>query len=163
MKKIIDKTFFIYAGLGILNYGFCNAIMVILRNVVGMEQIWYLIICFLMQSTISFLLNRYVTFRGLHISRYWPLKFVISIGICYLGAKVLLLKFCMWAIEFPVFVSLSEWLCGFLQLTMPASELRGTVADLMCTFIYCVINYVGQRYFVFRPVDNQKTTTEVAQ
>lgn len=162
MKKIIDKTFFVYAGLGLLNYAFCNAIMVVLRNVVGIDQIWYLIICFLMQSTISFLLNRFVTFRGLHISKYWPVKFVVSVAVCYLGAKVLLLRFCMWAIEFPFFVNASEWLKNTLKLTMPASELRGTVADLACTFIYCVINYIGQRYFVFRAVkeNNGETVTE---
>lgn len=155
MKKIIDKTLLIYAGLGLLNYGFCNAVMVILRNVVGMEQLWYLIICFLMQSIISFVLNRYVTFRGLEISKYWPLKFLVSVCICYLGAKVLLLRLCVWAIELPVFVAASEWLKGFLHLSMEASRLRGTIADLMCTFIYCVINYVGQRYYVFRPVEKR--------
>ena len=74
MKRIwnqfFDKTFWLYVALGILNYGVCNLIMLILHNVFYVAKTPSLIIEFALQTGISFLLNRYVTFRGLEISRF---------------------------------------------------------------------------------------------
>lgn len=154
----IDKTMIIYALLGILNYGFCNFIMLVLDNELHVPFPWYLIICFAMQSTISFVLNRYVTFRGLKISKYWPLKFIISVGLCYLGAKVLLYKACCWAAtETEAGIAFSTWVKGLLGTTMEVPEVGRNISNLLCTFIYCVINYIGQRYFVFREQRGEET------
>ena len=64
MKKILDKTFWLYVGLGILNYGFCSVIMLFFKNVVRLGDTPCLIISFTLQTSISFILNRFVTFRG---------------------------------------------------------------------------------------------------
>lgn len=159
MKKIIDKTLLIYAGLGILNYGFCSLIMLLFRNLFGWHKDVCMIISFCLQTMISFFLNRYVTFRGIKISKYWPLKFVISIAVCFLVAKVLLHDLFLYLVELPFFVGITDWLYNFIQIKLEPKEFRIQLVMLATTFIYCVINYIGQRYFVFRAAPSEDTET----
>lgn len=151
IKKIMDKTFWIYAGLGILNYGVCNAIMLVLHWVFEVSTDASLIIEFALQTAVSFVLNRWVTFRGLKISKYWPVKFVVSVGLSYLIAKVLLLKVFEYLITLPFFISISDWLQGIAAPGAEPLDFRHSLVMLACTFIYCTVNYIGQRYYVFRP------------
>ena len=151
LKKIMDKTFWIYVGLGILNYGICNAFMLLLHNVCHVETTPSLIIEFALQTGISFLLNRYVTFRGLEISRWWPVKFVVSVGVSYLLAKVLLYKVFEYLITLPFFIAIADWIQGIVAKEADPLLFRHNLVMLACTFTYCVINYIGQRYYVFRP------------
>lgn len=159
MKKIIDKTLLIYAGLGILNYGFCSLIMLLFRNLFGWHKDVCMIISFFLQTAISFVLNRYVTFRGIRISKYWPLKFVCSITVCYLLAKVLLHELFLYLVELPFFAGITDWLYQLLHIKLEPKEFRIQLVMLATTFIYCVINYIGQRYFVFRAVSQEETET----
>lgn len=157
MKKLFDKTFFLYVALGFLNYFFCSAVMLIFRNVLHFGETACLIIAFALQTTVSFVLNRFVTFRGIRISKWWPLKFVISIGVCYLGAKVLLKDLLHWLMTLEFFQNATLWMFEILERMFHFSsytveKFRDNLVLLSCTFIYCVINYVGQRYFVFKPV-----------
>ena len=92
IRKLLDKTFWIYVALGILNYGICNAIMLWIHHDLNVSTDLSLFIEFAMQTMVSFLLNRCVTFRGLKISKWWPVLFFVSVGVSYLLAKVLLFK-----------------------------------------------------------------------
>lgn len=152
LKKIFDKTFIIYVVLGFLNYGVCNLIMLVLHNVFGLAETPSLIVEFALQTTVSFILNRYVTFRGIPISRYWPVKFVISVAVSYLLAKVLLLQVFKYLITLPFFIAIADWVQGIVAKTADPTVFRSNLVMLACTFAYCVINYVGQRYYVFKPL-----------
>ncbi len=151
LKRIMDKTFWLYVGLGILNYGICNAVMLVLHLMLKVGTDASLLIEFTMQTTISFLLNRYVTFRDLNISKLWPLKFAASVGLSYLLAKVLLYKLFEYLITLPFFVALADWIQGIVAKGTDPTLFRHSLVMLACTFIYCGVNYVGQRYYVFRP------------
>ena len=151
LAKLLDRTFWLYVGLGFLNYFFCSAVMLIFRNVLHFSELACLIIAFAMQTTISFFLNRYVTFRGIQISRFWPLLFVGSVATCYLVAKVLLRDVFKYLVTVPWIRSIVEWLHGFFGKSLSHDEFALNLVMLACTFTYCVINYLGQRYFVFRP------------
>ena len=151
LKKIMDKTFWIYVGLGILNYGICNAFMLLLHNVCHVETTPSLIIEFALQTGISFLLNRFVTFRGLEISRWWPVKFVVSVGVSYLLAKVLLYKVFEYLITLPFLISIADWVQSIVAPQAEPLDFRHSLVMLACTFIYCAVNYIGQRYYVFKP------------
>lgn len=151
IKKIMDKTFWLYVCLGLLNYGICNAIMLVLHHVFSVGKQESIIIEFALQTTISFVLNRWVTFRGLRISKYWPLLFVITVAASYLIAKVLLLKVFEYLITLPFFIGVSDWLQGIVAKNADPAKFRESLVMLSCTFVYCAINYIGQRYFVFRP------------
>ena len=149
--KIFDKTFWLYVVLGLLNYGVCNLIMLILYNSFRVERTPSLIIEFVLQTGISFVLNRFVTFRGLKISKYWPLKFVISIGLSYLFAKVLLLDVFEYLINVQPFCAISDWVQNLVARSAESPVFRENLVMLACTMTYCVVNYIGQRYYVFRP------------
>jgi putative flippase GtrA len=151
ISKILDKTFWLYVALGFLNYGVCNAIMLVLHNVFHVGTTASLIIEFALQTGVSFLLNRYVTFRGIRISRWWPVKFFVSVGVSYLVAKVLLYKVFEYLITLPFFVAIADWVQGIVARDADPLKFRHNLVMLACTFVYCVINYVGQRYYVFRP------------
>ena len=151
LRKILDKTFWLYVFLGLLNYGVCNAIMLVIHLVFDVETDLALYIEFALQTGISFLLNRDVTFRGLKISRWWWLMFFISVGASYLIAKVLLYKVFEYLITLPFFISIADWLQGIVAKGKDPLVFRHSLVMLACTFVYCVINYIGQRYYVFRP------------
>lgn len=159
MKKIFDKTLFLYAVLGLLNYGLCSLIMLLFRNVAKLDETWCLWISFFLQTAISFVLNRYVTFRGISISKYWPIKFVCSVAVCYVLAKILLRELYKLLAELPFFVGICDWLAKTLHVTLPPQEFRLQLVMLATTFTYCVFNYIGQRYFVFRAVKAKDAET----
>ena len=152
LKKVFDKTMLIYILLGLLNYGVCNAVMLVVRFVFDVPQTPSLILEFAMQTAISFLLNRDVTFRGLQISRFWPLKFVVSVGLSYLAAKVLLLKVFEYLIVRAPLVSVADWLQGIVAKNADPARFRESLVMLATTMIYCAVNYIGQRYYVFKPL-----------
>ena len=156
ISKLLDKTFWLYVGLGFLNYGICNAIMFVLHKGFHVATTPSLIIEFALQTGISFLLNRYVTFRGIPISRYWPVKFVVSVGLSYLIAKVLLFRVYEYLVPLPFFIAICDWVQGIAAKNSDPLDFRHSLVMLACTFTYCVINYIGQRYYVFKPV-TQKT------
>ena len=157
MKKLFDRVFWLYVGLGFLNYFFCSAVMLVFRNLVKLPETACLIIAFVLQTGISFVLNRFVTFRGIELARSWPLKFVCSIGVCYLVAKVLLRDVFAMLVELPFFVNLTELVRALVAKGMEPAAFRNNLVMLACTFTYCVINYLGQRYFVFRPAKRSQT------
>ncbi len=154
-KRIFDKTFLLYVLLGIFNYAFCSIVMLYFKHVLEVPDVPCLYISFFLQTTISFFLNRYVTFRGRTISRTWPVRFVISVGCSVLIARVLLKKLLGYLFTLPFFISVSDWLQGIFtsvnKKQIAPVDFRDDLILLTCTFTYCVINYVGQRYFVFKP------------
>ena len=156
LSKIMDKTFWLYVILGLVNYGVCNAFMLLLHNVYHVETVPSLIIEFALQTMISFLLNRFVTFRGLEISRWWPVKFAVSVGVSYLLAKVLLYKVFEYLITLPFFIAIADWVQNIVARDSDPLLFRHNLVMLACTMTYCVINYVGQRYYVFKPVEQKR-------
>lgn len=160
LKKIFDKTFIIYVVLGFLNYGICNAIMLLLHNGFGLAETPSLIVEFALQTMVSFLLNRYVTFRGIPISKYWPLMFFVSVGASYLLAKVLLLQLFKYLITLPFFIAIADFVQAIVAKTADPAVFRDSLVMLACTFVYCVVNYVGQRYYVFKPQNRETVPSQ---
>ena len=150
-NKVLDRTFWLYVILGLFNYGLCSVVMLVLHNVYHVSKDASIIIEFALQTSISFLLNRFVTFRGIRISRWWPVKFFVAVGVSYLLAKVLLLKLFEYLITLPFFISIADRIQGIAARDADPLKFRQNLVMLACTFAYCVINYIGQRYYVFRP------------
>ena len=151
LRRVFDKTMLLYVVLGIVNYGVCNAIMLVVHHVFHVDRTPSLILEFFLQTCISFLLNRYVTFRGLEISRWWPLKFVVSVGLSYLVAKVLLLRVFEYLIIRRPLCTLALWAHRTVAPGSNYAKFVDSLVMLATTLIYCAVNYIGQRYYVFRP------------
>lgn len=145
LKRVLDRTFWIYVGLGITNYLVCNTVMLVLYNLCGFGKDSAFGVYYCLQTLISLLLNRFVTFRRLPVSRLWPLRFLLSIGLSYVLAKVLLKKLAEWFVAQQAVAALLEQAAGDF-----APRLAGNLVLVACSLSYCAINYVGQRYFVFR-------------
>ena len=158
IKKVLDRTFWIYVGLGITNYLICNTVMLILYNFCGFGKDSAFGVYYCMQTLISLLLNRFVTFRNLKISRLWPVRFVISIALSYLLAKVLLKELAEWLVALPVIAGVLRQLAG-----AHAPKLAGNLVLVSCSLCYCAVNYIGQRYFVFRKVREENSAVVRAE
>lgn len=156
LSKIFDRTFLLYLLLGLLNYGVCNAIMLVVRFTLHVPQTYSLILEFALQTMISFLLNRYVTFKGIQISKCWPLMFFVSVGASYLIAKVFLLKLFEILIVRNPLVQIANWLQSIFAKNADPDKFRESLVMLATTMIYCIVNYIGQRYYVFRPRKQDK-------
>ena len=148
MKRYFDKTFVLYVILGFVNYFVCSAIMLFFNNVLRLAEDPSMIVAFALQTINSFILNRYVTFRGIPIARSWPVKFVVSVAISYLFSKVLMKGVYAWLVERPFMTGMVSWLQNLVA--KGNDNFKTNLVMLACTFTYCVVNYVGQRYFVFK-------------
>ena len=148
MKRYFDKTFVLYVVLGFVNYIVCSAIMLFFNNVLRLDEDPSMIVSFALQTINSFILNRYVTFRGIRIAKSWPVKFVISVAISYLFSKVLMKGVYAWLIERQPFSGIADRLQDLVA--KGSDNFRTNLVMLACTFTYCVVNYIGQRYFVFK-------------
>lgn len=152
MKKLIDKTLVLYLLLGIANYIVCNTVMLFINIVFSVPETPSLMIEFLLQTVSAFFLNRYVTFRGRRITRFWPL---LSIGVfllCFLIAKVLLRDVFYALMQTPAMTVSANRLQTLLGLDAEPEVFREKLVMLMCTLMYSILNYFGQRYLVFRPL-----------
>lgn len=151
MKKILDRTFWLYLLLGLLNYGFCNAVMLFFNIVLQVPESASILIEFSLQTLISFFLNRFITFRHCKVSKLWPLFSILIVGVCYLLAKVLLRDLFMLLLQTNAVSAATVWLHDLLKVQMEQRVFDEKLVMLLCTFTYSVINYFGQRYLVFRP------------
>lgn len=151
MKRIFDRTFWLYVLLGLVNFLFCNAVMLFVNIRLSLPEGESLLLEFSLQTLISLFLNRFVTFRGCEISKLWPLFSLLIVGVCYVLAKVLLRDLFYLLLERSFLQSVCVWLREVLRVQMPQAEFNQKLVMIMCTFTYSVINYIGQRYLVFRP------------
>ena len=129
--NITDKTFFRYIMVGIANTVFGTAIMFIFYNVFHLSYWVSSASNYFFGSILSYLLNKYFTFR-FHEKGWWSLwRFILNILICYL-------------IAYGIAKPLMKWLLNDCSKTVQEniSMLTG-----MCLFV--LLNYLGQRYFTF--------------
>lgn len=159
MKRVFDRTFWLYCLLGLLNYGVCNAVMLFLNVALALPETTSLLVEFSLQTLISFALNRYVTFRGCQVSRFWLLFSLLIVGLCYLLTRVLLRDLFLLLLQTAGLQAICAGLRSGLGISMAQPVFNQKLVMLLCTFTYSVVNYFGQRYLVFRPGKQQEETT----
>ncbi len=131
-KKFLDITFLKFAIVGVANTIFGTAVMLVFYNVFHFSYWVSSASNYILGSILSYFLNKYFTFKSNDNSFKGIVKFTVNITLCYLiaygGAKPL------------VRLILSG---TTVTLQDNASMLVG-----MCLFI--LLNYIGQRFFVFK-------------
>ena len=131
-KALFDKTFLKFILVGIANTLFGTAVMFAFYNLLHLSYWISSASNYIFGSILSYFLNKYFTFQSRDNSVKGILKFAVNITVCYLvaygGAK-------------PLIRLLFSGLPGNLQDNI--AMLAG-----MCIFI--LLNYCGQRFFVFR-------------
>ncbi len=131
-KRLLDKTFWKFILVGIANTLFGTAVMFVFYNVFNFGYWFSSASNYVLGSILSYFLNKYFTFKSRENSFKSILKFAVNITACYLAAYSLAKPAVAW-----MFSDLSNKWQGNISL------LAG-----MCVFV--LLNYVGQRFFVFK-------------
>jgi len=129
---LFDKVFFKFIIVGIINTLAGSAIMFILYNIAGVGYWFSSAANYVIGSVLSFFLNKYFTFSVRHWSVFMIFTFIINIAVCYGVA---------YGIARPV---MNYILRGNTQ------KLRENAALFTGMCIFTGINYLGQRFIVFK-------------
>ena len=146
MKRVLDKTLLLYMLLGIFNYLFCSYIMLLVYNKIDAPQGTAFLTYYVLSTIISLVLNRYVTFRHRHPDGFWFIRFVLVVLGCYLVAQVGIKATLDAVFLLP---RVQAWLVRMIH-THQIRKLENNITLLVSSFSYCILNYFGQRYYVFR-------------
>lgn len=92
---------------------------------------------YIVGSIVSYFLNKYFTFKNRQKSVKTVLKFVVNIAVCYLVA---------YGLAKPV----AAWLFSGFSVTV-----QENIAMLAGMCIFVGMNYLGQRFVVFREAENE--------
>ena len=131
-KKFLDITFLKFAIVGVANTIFGTAVMFVFYNVFHFSYWISSASNYILGSILSYFLNKYFTFKTKDKSFKSILRFVINITLCY---------FIAYGVAKPLVRIIL--VSATVSLQDNASMLVG-----MCLFV--LLNYIGQRFFVFK-------------
>jgi len=130
---VFDRKFFRFILVGIINTIVGSSIMFLLYNAAHFNY-WLSSICnYFFTSILSFFLNKYFTFSVKRWSAFMIVAFILTIAFSYLAA---------YGISKPVMNYL---------LRNSSVEIRENAALLAGMCLFTLINYLGQRFVVFKP------------
>lgn len=132
MNKVIDKKLLKFIIVGVINTLFGTVIMFGAYNLLGCSYWMSSAANYVLASILSYVLNKKFTF-GHHgdVARSGA-RFVVNIAVCYLVA---------YGIAKPVAAAI---------LSGSSITIQENVAMLAGMCIFTGLNYIGQRFFVFR-------------
>lgn len=144
IKKLVDRTLALYLIIGVLNFILCTALMFLLFNLCGFSEHIAPLVNYGLGSLIWYVACRYILFPENRSTLRQLLRFAIDVVVCYVlsyyVAAPLLSRVCL----------RSE---GVRELfSFGGSEpdmIRGNFEMTVGAIVYAVVNYFGQRYFVF--------------
>ena len=142
IKKMVDRVLLYYVIVGVLNFILCTGIMFLLFNLCGFSEHIAPIVNYALGSLIWYLACRYILFRGQEITWQSVLRFIFEVIVCYLIA---------YYVAAPL---LSGWLLKYdgVRQTFDfggADKITGNCEMTIGATVYAILNYFGQRYFVF--------------
>lgn len=132
IKEYMDITTIKFLLVGIINTIVGTGIMFILYNIFSVNYWISSASNYVIGSIVSYFLNKYFTFQNKEKSFRQVLYFIVNISICYLIA---------YGLAKPV---VSFILSGFSE------KLQGNISMLVGMGLFVVLNYFGQRLFVFK-------------
>lgn len=130
--KLIDRTVFKFILVGIINTVAGMAIMFGCYNLLHWSYWWSSAANYVIGSILSFFLNKYFTFQNTERSWKQIFTFTLNILICY---------FLAYGLAKPI---TSQIFSNF------NSSLRDNIAMLIGAILFTVLNYVGQRFWIFK-------------
>lgn len=131
-EKWKDGTFWKFVLVGIANTILGTGIMFVFYNVFHFSYWISSASNYFFGSILSYVLNRMFTFRNHENTGKTLPRFVINISICYLLA---------YGAAKPL---------AFLMLSNLSTAVQENIAMLVGMCLFVGLNYIGQRFFVFR-------------
>ncbi len=132
IKKFFDKTFWKFILVGVANTLFGTGIMFVFYNVFHLNYWISSASNYIFGSILSYILNRLFTFRSSDNTKQTLPRFVINISLCY---------FLAYGLAKPLVK---------MALSGAVVHLQENVAMLVGMGLFVILNYIGQRFFVFR-------------
>ena len=132
IKKYLDITTLKFLIVGVINTIVGTGIMFILYNIFSINYWISSASNYIIGSIVSYFLNKYFTFQNKEKSIKQIALFIINISLCYLVA---------YGLAKPV---VSFTLSGFSE------KVQGNISMLIGMGLFVVLNYFGQRLFVFK-------------
>ena len=142
IRRMVDRTLVLYIVVGVANYIFCTALMFFLFNACGVSEHVAPLVNYGLGSVISFLGSKYLIFPGARSGVQQYLRFGLEVLVCY-GVSYYLLA--------PVAARLllqSDTIYEWFTFGGGA-KVTANCEMAACSLIYALLNYFGQRYFVF--------------
>lgn len=132
IRKYIDITTVKFLIVGVINTMVGTGVMFVFYNVFSLSYWISSASNYVVGSIVSYFLNKYFTFQSKEKSWKQISKFVLNITVCYLLA---------YGMAKPL---VSFVLSGFDE------KIQGNVSMLFGMGFFVVLNYFGQRLFVFK-------------
>ena len=131
-KRLLDKTFWKFIMVGVINTIVGTGVMFLCYNVLRCSYWISSSMNYIVGSIVSYFLNKYFTFQNKQ--RSWKIigKFILNISICYL-------------IAYGVAKPLAAHILRSQSIRI---QENGALLVGMCLFVG--FNYLGQRFFVFK-------------
>ena len=134
--NLFDKKLLKFLIVGVANTLVGTGLMFLLYNVFGCSY-WISSACnYIVGGILSFFLNKFFTFQNRQKNAKQILFFIALLVVCYLVAYIGAKK-----AVFFIFENLGE-------------KTKGNIAMCAGIFIYTALNYIGQRFFVFKEDEN---------
>lgn len=132
MKQLFDHTMYKFAIVGIINTLVGAGVMFLLYNLCGTGYWIATAANYIVGSIVSYFLNKYYTFKKKGSSLKEVLRFTVNIAVCY---------FLAYGVAKPLMYRIFDEMSNSFQDN--AAMFTG-----MCLFV--VLNYIGQRFIVFK-------------
>lgn len=132
LKKLVDRTFWKFILVGVVNTLFGTAVMFLCYNLLHLGYWISSGANYVLGSILSYFLNKYFTFQNREKGFGVVLRFALNILVCYLLA---------YGIAKPAVA----WVLSGMSKSV---QENGAMLVGMCLFVG--FNYLGQRYFAFR-------------
>lgn len=144
IKKVVDRTLVYYLIVGVLNFLICTGLMFLLFNVCGFSDHVAPLFNYGLGSLIWYLACRYLLFPGQGSTWQQILRFLAEVIVCYAISYYivapLLSDVLLKSRSVKDFFSF-----GGCEMDMIEGNCQMTIGAIA----YAIINYFGQRYFVF--------------
>ncbi|MBP0726479.1 GtrA family protein [Bacillus sp. RG28] len=138
-------SFIRFLMVGIINTIVGLSIMYALLHLVGFSYWISTFIGNTFGATVSYFLNRMFTFRSRNAHLSSVLRFVLVIGLCYF---------------LSYFIGIRVVKCGLAFIQINSNKTIQDLSILVGTGLYTILNYFGQKVFVFREYENQSIRIE---
>lgn len=144
LKKLVDRTLVLYLLVGVLNFILCTALMFFLFNVCGFSEHVAPLVNYGLGSLIWYLACRWWLFREQRTTLRQILRFLIDVLVCYALSYYLIAPLLS-----PLLLR-SSAVENFFSFGGDTAEMvTGNCEMAIGSVAYAIINYFGQRYYVF--------------
>lgn len=131
-SKLIDITTIKFLIVGVINTLVGTGVMFVLYNFFSVSYWISSAANYVVGSIVSYFLNKYFTFQNKEKSLKQMIRFIVNIAACYLAA-------------YGAAKPLISWLLSDMN-----EKFQGNAAMLAGMYLFVVLNYFGQRWFVFQ-------------